>query len=263
VLIISGRRSIHGRLCLATLCELADESHALQCKSVGLHLLNLRLTGGQYAVGGAVCSNEITPRIFKSINGYFPSVIDYEVPAFIADKTYIHPENDTAALDVPTDETVYAMWIGTNDLGNDAFLTDSQVKGKTLVDYVDCVFESLEKLHSAGAKYFVLLNNIPLNYVPQYALPQNGGVRESEYFQNKPKNITQVSHRVMEQVMLVNDAFKYRTPYELKIANRYPGARFALFDVWSLVRSFSLVVVLGTLLICYSSMICIITQKGI
>lgn len=189
-------------------------------------------------MGGAVCSNELTPRTYGKNNDQFPSVLEYEVPAFVTDKAYKDPETHTAVLDVPTDETVYSLWIGTNDLGNDAFLTDSQVKGKTIVNYVDCVLASLEKLYSAGARYFVLMNVIPLNYVPQYALPQAGGLKATPFFQDKPSNITAVSYRVMEQVTLVNDAFKYRVPYELLIAKKFPGARFANYDVWGLVSYF-------------------------
>jgi len=126
------------------------------------------------------------------------------------------------------------MWIGTNDLGNDAFLTDSQVKGKTLVDYADCVYDSFQKLYETGARYFILMNVIPLNLAPQYALPEDGGVLVDKYFHDKPANTTAVSYKMMEQVVTVNDIFKYRTPFELLIAKRYPGAHFAIFDVWKL-----------------------------
>ena len=34
---------------------------------------------------------------------------------------------------------------------------------------------------------------------------------------------------------MVNSIFKYRTPYELLIARRYPGASIAIFDVHSLI----------------------------
>lgn len=77
-----------------------------------------------YAVSGATCSNEIISRYFSNINKPFPSVVDDELPSFVADvgvKTLY--ENRTA------DNTVYALWIGTNDLGYGAFLTDSQAPG--------------------------------------------------------------------------------------------------------------------------------------
>lgn len=77
-----------------------------------------------YAVSGATCSNEIISRNLAAIHKPFPSVVDDELPSFVADvgvKTLY--ENRTA------ENTVYALWIGTNDLGFGAFLTDSQAPG--------------------------------------------------------------------------------------------------------------------------------------
>ena len=34
-----------------------------------------------------------------------------------------------------------------------------------------------------------------------------------------------------EYTQMVNDVFDYRTPFELLVAKRYPGASFAVFDV--------------------------------
>lgn len=79
-----------------------------------------------YAVSGATCSNEIISRYlaYLNINRSLPSVVNDELPSFLADvsvKTLY--ENRTA------ENTVYALWIGTNDLGYGSFLTDSQVSG--------------------------------------------------------------------------------------------------------------------------------------
>jgi hypothetical protein len=104
--------------------------------------------------------------MFDAIKAPFPSVLEYEVPAFIADKAVTDPFTDARLLDIPPDRTAYALWIGTNDLGNNAFLTHSQIKGKTLINYVDCIFESLEKVYAAGGRHFVLMNVIPLNLLP-------------------------------------------------------------------------------------------------
>lgn len=77
-----------------------------------------------YAVSGATCSNEIVSRYFSYINAPFPSVVDDELPSFVADvEVKALYENRTA------ENTVYALWIGTNDLGYGAFLTDSQAPG--------------------------------------------------------------------------------------------------------------------------------------
>lgn len=77
-----------------------------------------------YAVSGATCSNEIVSRYFDAIDKPFPSVVDDELPSFMADLGA-----QTLYKDRTAENTVYALWIGTNDLGNDAFLTDSQAPG--------------------------------------------------------------------------------------------------------------------------------------
>lgn len=139
-------------------------------------------------------------------------------------------------MDINDDKTVYTIWIGTNDLGNNAFLTDSQMKGKLITDYIDCVYASLEKIYAAGGRWFVLMNVIPLNLTPQYALPSTGGVSADKYFRDKAtKNLTEISYRMMEQVALVNEAFKYRTPFDVMVGGRFRDANFANFDVHSLV----------------------------
>lgn len=69
-----------------------------------------------YAISGATCSNELTPRrVTPTLD--FPSVKDYEIGAFIADSKY-YESNGTKFEVIPTDETVYTMWIGTNEYVN-------------------------------------------------------------------------------------------------------------------------------------------------
>lgn len=184
-----------------------------------------------YAVSGAVCSNEITPRWISAINGNFPSVLEYEIPAYVADSKFT--TNGKSFLNIPPSETVYSMWIGTNDLGQDAFLTDSQVPGKILPDYTECVFSALDKIYANGARFFVLQNVIPLQLAPLYATPENGGVYPNP---DGTTNVTEVSYRMWESVKSVNDIYKYQLPYELLIQNRYPGAQFALMDMYSIVK---------------------------
>lgn len=200
-----------------------------------------------YAVSGAVCSNKITPRYFPPIHSDFPSVLQYEVPAFIADSQLQLPSLSLSSdetipfLDIPPTETVYSIWIGTNDLGVDAFLTDSQAANRTISDYVDCVYEALDNLYAQGGRYFVLMNNAPLQLAPLYALPAAGGVGANSYWPDKGGNLTEISDRMKEQVTLANDVFKYRTPYEVLVAQRYPDGEIAVMDVYGLVRSSFLV----------------------
>ncbi|KAI5197573.1 carbohydrate esterase family 16 protein [Aureobasidium subglaciale EXF-2481] len=187
-----------------------------------------------YAVSGAVCSNNITPRTFSAINADFPDVDGYEVPAYLADSKYSYP-NGTNALNVPVDSTVYSIFIGTNDLGNYAFIDDSQVAGKVIPDYIDCVYEQFSRLYASGARYFVLQNVSPLQLSPQYGLPSKGGLNATQYWPEKPANTTEVWGRMLETVTTVNDVYKYRTPFEILINRKYPGAHFALMDMFGLI----------------------------
>ncbi len=206
-----------------------------------------------YAVSGAVCDNAIISRYLAAIYEPFPDVV-YEVQAFIADTKYVDPKTrkNTLYTDRTQDNTVYSMWIGTNDLGGDAFLTDSSLKETVIPDYIDCIYDRFDELYKYGARYFVLMNTAPLQLTPLYGLPGKGGVAESQYWTDKvcfPQyiilrtktdsnqwaNITAASSKIKEYTQLVNTVFKYRTPFEVKLSNRYPGANFAIFDVHSLI----------------------------
>lgn len=187
-----------------------------------------------YAVSGAVCSNEITPRWFSAINAPFPDIQGYELPAYLNDSAYVYP-NGTRFLDLPADSTVYAMWIGTNDLGYAAFIQDEEVAGTNITTYIDCIFSNFERVYANGGRFFVLFNNAPLNLNAEYGAAGKGGVGPNQYWQNKTGNLTEISARMMEQVVTTNAIFKYRTPFEVEIAKRYPGASFAVYDVHRLV----------------------------
>lgn len=181
-----------------------------------------------YAVSGAACSNAITPRIAPETHELYPSVLEYEIPAYLEDDK-LHR--------LPQESTVYAVWIGTNDLGYEGFLTDSQAPNATVATYVDCIYHALDTVYGNGGRHFVLMNLAPLHLAPLYALPEHGGVtgKESSYWTSKPENITEVSYRMKEQVVALNQVFAYRTPYELFIARRYPEASFAVMDMYGLV----------------------------
>ncbi|KAF2455184.1 GDSL lipase/acylhydrolase family protein [Lineolata rhizophorae] len=188
-----------------------------------------------YAVSGAVCSNDITPRWYSAIDAPFPAVAEYEVPAFLADSAYV--ESDGARfMSLEPDATVYAMWIGTNDLGNYAFIDDAQVPGTTIPDYVDCVYAQFDRLYDNGARFFVLMNNVPLQLAPMYAVLENGGTGPNRYWPDRSPdaNVTETSYRMWEQVVLTNKEFQYRTPFEVMVANRYPGATIVNLDVYNL-----------------------------
>jgi phospholipase/lecithinase/hemolysin len=139
-----------------------------------------------YAVSGAVCDNKIINRYLASINGPFPDVV-YEVNQFTADTKYVNKSTGTNTLytNRQADNTVYSMWIGTNDLGADAFLTDESLNGKTIPDYIDCIYDKFDKIYKAGGRYFVLFNNAPLELAPLYGTAESGGLTKSKYWADK------------------------------------------------------------------------------
>lgn len=185
-----------------------------------------------YAASGAVCDKTIAPRR-NSVN-------KDQMPAFLADNVYVSNATGESALVNPPDETVYAIWIGTNDIGNGGFLTEVQQPNTlALTSYIDCVFDQLDRLYEVGARNFVLLNVAALDLTPQYAPPQNGGLNSSQFWLDKityDPNITHSSEKMREYSTLANAVYEYRLPFEVKIAKRYAGSWFALLDVHSLVR---------------------------
>ncbi|KAL1860513.1 hypothetical protein Daus18300_009145 [Diaporthe australafricana] len=179
-----------------------------------------------YAVSGAVCDAYFSP---AKRNG----VKQDQIPYFLKDKAYV----GDGSLIIPDNETIYAIWIGTNDLGPSAFFTDNRLS-LILVDYIDCVYAQLDTLHEAGARNFVLLNLAPLNYAPMYALPENGGTINTTFWKEEGtynSNVTQVSEKMRQYVALVNSIYNYRTTEEVQILDRYPSSSFTIFDVHSLL----------------------------
>ncbi|KAF2850478.1 carbohydrate esterase family 16 protein [Plenodomus tracheiphilus IPT5] len=184
-----------------------------------------------YAVSGAVCSNQVTPRDLAAINAPFPDIAGYEVPAFIADSKAL-TSNGTKFFTGKPASTVYAIWIGTNDLGNNAFLTDSQVPGKTVGDYIDCVYDQVARLYANGARNFILLNLAPLDLLPQYASPEMNGLAATQFFPNKPLfNASEIHGRMQQTVSALNQVYAYRTPFTALVSDHYRDAKFANFNV--------------------------------
>ena len=182
-------------------------------------------------------------RILSSIHANFPFVLEYEIPAFLADKKSDR-SGATEAYFTPTltsTDAVYAMWIGIpldlvsmllqlrlmdqrtgdNDIGVYAFLTGSRVPGKVLTDYTNCVYSALDAIYASGGRYFVLLNVAPLYLAPLYANYTIHGSGPNHYWPDMPSNKTQITDVMHEYVTMLNNAYKYQTPFELSVAKRY------------------------------------------
>jgi phospholipase/lecithinase/hemolysin len=188
-----------------------------------------------YAISGAVCDNVMALGQRKGIK-------QDQVPAFLGDNAWVNPTSGEPALDNPSNETVYAVWIGTNDLGNGVFLTERQPKGLSITSYMDCVFEQLDRLYEVGARNFIIMNLAPLDLLPQYALPENDGVDVSRFWQDKLEynpNITQTSEKIRQYTDATNEIYKLQAPYQVVLQGRYSESTFAVFDVHTLVGAMS------------------------
>lgn len=185
-----------------------------------------------YAVSGAVCSTEITSRFFSLINRPFPSVIDDEIPSFQADTAGNHSlyQNRTA------DNTVYTLWIGTNDIGFGGFLNDAQTAGTNITTYVDCVFSVLDAIYAAGGRRIVLFNLAPLHLTPMYRPQSAGGAGDNQYWGNKTLyNQTEYANKIMEYTTNVNTIFDYGVPYHTLVRRRWLGASVSIYNTHQLL----------------------------
>ena len=98
-----------------------------------------------FARAGATCSNNLTYRPF-------PSLFENQIPLYLTEK-----KNGTLrSLDA--DDTMYTLWIGTNDVGSNALLTGNQPAGVTLVDTVSCAINWITTLYKNGARNFLFQN---------------------------------------------------------------------------------------------------------
>ena len=98
-------------------------------------------------MGGATCTDKLTPRIY-------PSVFESQLPTYFA-------EVANGTIDVNINETMFTLWIGTNDVGASALLTGHQTPGVTLVDTVSCSINWVKTLYESGARNFLFQNVSP------------------------------------------------------------------------------------------------------
>ncbi|RDX54918.1 hypothetical protein OH76DRAFT_849959 [Lentinus brumalis] len=115
-----------------------------------------------YAVGGAVCSNTLTPLLGV------PDVSSGQYAWFVQDHV---AHNGTAHQRLLLDPAsfVVVMWVGTNDIGIGNFVTNDQAEDVALPDVADCQLNTLRALHALGARRFVLNSLIPLQLTKLYS----------------------------------------------------------------------------------------------
>ena len=129
-----------------------------------------------FAKSGAVCSLNLT-------NRPFPSVVQYQIPTFIAEKA----NGSLPPLD--PEESIYTLWIGTNDVGRASIITGDQEPGVTLVDVVECAVSWVSTMYNNGARNF-LFQNVSLAFRSGIKYKQSLG---SRCFRCKRRSSTRMS----------------------------------------------------------------------
>ncbi|KAJ3544440.1 hypothetical protein NM688_g5745 [Phlebia brevispora] len=108
-----------------------------------------------FARSGATCSNNLTFRPF-------PSLFESQLPLYFT-------ETANGSLRLDPEETVYTLWIGTNDVGVNSLLTGEGTPGVTIPDVVNCAMNWLKVLYQSGARNFLFQNMIPLQKTILYS----------------------------------------------------------------------------------------------
>ncbi|KAL9471064.1 hypothetical protein ACSS6W_009005 [Trichoderma asperelloides] len=183
-----------------------------------------------YAISGATCDNNNVARWASFLNANFPSIITDEIPSFKKDRKTALYRGVNAA------NTVYALWIGTNDLSFTGILSDSQVAGTTISTYIDCIWATFDAIYAEGGRRFVLLNLNALQLVGLYRPQSDGGAGDNQFWQNKTLyNQTEYAQKMLEYTTSSNTIIDYGVPFYLLVKNRWPGAKISVFDTHTLL----------------------------
>ncbi|KAG6867215.1 hypothetical protein C0993_005591 [Termitomyces sp. T159_Od127] len=106
-----------------------------------------------FARSGATCSNNLTFRPF-------PPLFESQLPLYFAEK-------NNGSLELDPMETLYTLWIGTNDLGVNSIISGSN--NASLVEVTNCMVNWVRVLYDSGARNFLFQNMIPLEDTPLYS----------------------------------------------------------------------------------------------
>ncbi|KAK0759554.1 hypothetical protein N5P37_007742 [Trichoderma harzianum] len=191
-----------------------------------------------YAIASGICTTSIMPQARATLKDLSAAILETEMPAWLAELHLTsavspHQKFYTGSAD----DTLYAMWIGVNDIGKKNIFIDSQTTGTSLTTFTDCVFTAFDRIYKNGGRKFVLMNVPPLELHPIYATPEKKGVPPgTPDWPNKPSNLTEVSFKMYEYTSAVNEISKFQVPFQQHVAKRYPGAKWAIYDVNSLFK---------------------------
>ncbi|KAG6872551.1 hypothetical protein C0995_008895 [Termitomyces sp. Mi166 len=159
-----------------------------------------------FARAGATCSNNLTFRPF-------PPLFESQLPLYFAEK-------NNGSLELDPKETLYTLWIGTNDLGVNSLISGSN--SASLVDVTNCMVNWVKVLYESGARNFLFQNMIPLETTPLYA-PDSYPNR----YWTVERNTTQWSNFMTELTLSGNALTKLLLT---ALAPTLPGSHIGYFD---------------------------------
>jgi len=170
-----------------------------------------------FAKSGATCSNNITYRPY-------PSVFESQLPAYY-NATGTSPTPPAKKGTLNPDQTIYTLWIGTNDVGSGALLTGSD-EGASLVNVTECMVNWVKVLYESGARNFLFQNMIPLELTILYS--PNSYINR---YWTAQRNTTEWSVFMTELVLSGNALTKLMLQ---NLAPTLPEAHIGIFDSYSL-----------------------------
>ncbi|KAH8125843.1 carbohydrate esterase family 16 protein [Trichoderma asperelloides] len=153
--------------------------------------------------GGRVwlrCTNNIVPRTRATPKDIYTAILETAMPAWVADShSFTTASPGKKSYIGSTDNTLYAMWIGVNDIRKKNIFIDNQQPGTSLTTYTDCVFVAFDSIYRNGGRKFM-------------------------------------SFKMYEYTRTVNEIFIFQVQFQQHIAQRYPGAIWAIYDINTLFK---------------------------
>ncbi|KAJ7595525.1 GDSL lipase/acylhydrolase [Mycena floridula] len=165
-----------------------------------------------FARSGATCSNNITSRPF-------PSLFESQLPLYFTEKS-------NGSLTLESHETLYTLWIGTNDIGGNGLLTGHGAPGASLVKTTSCAVNWVKVMYESGARNFLFQNMIPLQHTPLYSADSY-----INHYWTLQRNTTEWSVVMAELVLSGNALSKLMLE---TVAPSFPEAHIGLFDSYGL-----------------------------
>ncbi|TFL01910.1 GDSL lipase/esterase [Pterulicium gracile] len=169
-----------------------------------------------YATSGGTCSNKI-------IEKPYPSVFEHQFPQYLEDKR-------SGKTNPPIKDTLFTLWIGTNDIGVGGLLDTSGALpgGSTLVDTSACVAHWVESMYDNGARNFLIHNIVPLENNILYSADTY-----PNFFWTGDHNAT---HWNLEIRQLAETSNALTSLMLTELAPRLKDAHIGLFDSHALFR---------------------------